>query len=102
MDKEKIDEIYRENAQMIYKYLCGLTGDSGLAEELTQETFFQAVKGIEKFRGDCKISVWLCGIAKNLWYKELKKEAGTELIRWMIRYLPMKMLKIEVWIIWKR
>ena len=43
MDKEKIDEIYRENAAMIYKYLCGLTRDSRLAEELTQETFFQAV-----------------------------------------------------------
>lgn len=65
MDKEKIDEIYRENAAMIYKYLCGLTQDSGLAEELTQETFFQAIKGIDKFRGDCKISVWLCGIAKK-------------------------------------
>ncbi len=59
MDKEKIDEIYRENAAMIYKYLCGLTQDSGLAEDLTQEIFFQAMKGIDKFRGDCKISVWL-------------------------------------------
>ena len=69
MDKEKIDEIYRENAAMIYKYLCGLTQDSGLAEELTQETFFQAMKGIDKFRGDCKISVWLCGIAKRSRHK---------------------------------
>lgn len=75
MDKEKIDEIYRENAAMIYKYLCGLTQDSGLAEELTQETFFQAIKGIDKFRGDCKISVWLCGIAKKIWYKELEKRS---------------------------
>lgn len=73
MDKEKINEMYQENATMIYKYLCGLTRDSGLAEELTQETFFQAIKGIDKFRGDCKISVWLCQIAKNLWYKELEK-----------------------------
>ena len=37
MDKEKIDEIYRQNAAMIYKYLWGLTQDSGIAEELTQE-----------------------------------------------------------------
>lgn len=73
MNKEKIEEIYRENAAMIYKYLCGLTQDNELAEELTQETFFQAIKGIDKFRGDCKISVWLCQIAKNLWYKNLKK-----------------------------
>ncbi len=75
MDKEKFNEIYRENAAMIYKYLCGLTQDGGLAEELTQETFFQAIKGIDKFRGDCKISVWLCGIAKKIWYKELEKRS---------------------------
>lgn len=56
----------------MYRYLCGLTRDRGLSEELTQETFFQAVKGIDKFRGDCKISVWLCGIAKKLWCKELE------------------------------
>lgn len=73
MDKAKIEEIYEKNATIIYKYLCGLTHNTQLAEELTQETFFQAIKGIDKFRGDCKISVWLCQIAKNLWYKELEK-----------------------------
>ncbi len=75
MEKAKIDEIYQKNAAMIYKYLCGLSHDTQLAEELTQETFFQAIKGIDKFRGDCKISVWLCQIAKNLWYKELEKRS---------------------------
>ena len=66
MDKEKIDEIYRENAAMLYKYLCGLTQDSGLAEELTQETFFQAIKGIDKGWGDCRICGWVWGIAKKM------------------------------------
>ncbi|GFI04037.1 MAG: RNA polymerase sigma factor [Lachnospiraceae bacterium] len=75
MEKAKIDEIYQKNAAMIYKYLCGLSHDTQLAEELTQETFFQAIKGIDKFRGDCKVSVWLCQIAKNLWYKELEKRS---------------------------
>lgn len=73
MEKAQIDKIYRENATIIYKYLCGLTQDSQVAEELAQETFFQAIKGIDNFRGDCKISVWLCQIAKKLWYKELEK-----------------------------
>ena len=75
MEKAKIDEIYQKNAAMIYKYLCGLSHDTQMAEELTQETFFQAIKGIDKFRGDCKVSVWLCQIAKNLWYKELEKRS---------------------------
>ncbi len=76
MDKEKLDEIYRENAAMIYKYLCGLTQDSGLAEDLTQETFFQAMKGIDKFRGDCKISVWLFADAFIYALSTCKKNNG--------------------------
>lgn len=74
MDKKQIEEIYQKNVTTIYKYLCTLTQNSQLAEDLTQETFYQAIKGIDKFRGDCKISVWLCQIAKRLWYKELNKK----------------------------
>ncbi len=73
MEKPEIKEIYQKNATMLYRYLCGLTQDAQLAEELTQETFYQAVKGIDRFRGECKVSVWLCQIGKNLWYKELEK-----------------------------
>ncbi len=74
MDKQNLEQVYIENASAVYKYLFCLTHDAYLAEELTQETFYQATKGIHNFRGDCKISVWLCQIAKRLWYKELKKD----------------------------
>lgn len=80
MERSEIDEIYQKNAAMLYKYLCGLTQDAQLAEELTQETFYQAIKGIDKFRGDCKVSVWLCQIAKNLWYKELEKRSKHKIV----------------------
>lgn len=80
MERSEIDEIYQKNAAMLYKYLCGLTQDTQLAEELTQETFYQAIKGIDKFRGDCKVSVWLCQIAKNLWYKELEKRSKHKIV----------------------
>lgn len=36
------------------------------------------MKGIDSFRGDCKISVWLCQIAKRLWYKELNRQKHKE------------------------
>ena len=73
MDKAKIDEIYRKNAAIIYKYLCGLTQDTQLAEELTQETFYQAYLHIGQFEGRCEIDTWLCQIAKNAYYKEMKR-----------------------------
>lgn len=73
MDKQKMEKIYEDNARAVYKYLFCLTHDADISEELTQETFYQATKGIGGFRGECKISVWLCQIAKRLWYKELKR-----------------------------
>ena len=70
---QNIEEIYKQYSNTIYKYLFCLTGNEDLSEELTQETFAIAVKEISKFKGNCKVSVWLCQIAKHLWYKELKK-----------------------------
>ena len=69
-----LDAAYREHARMVYCFLKSLCYDNETAEELTQETFYQAMKGMDKFRGECKISVWLCQIGKRLWYKELEKK----------------------------
>ena len=62
---QSMEEIYRGHAQTVYRYLCSLTGDEDLSEELTQETFAQAVSSIGRFDGSCKVSTWLCAIAKN-------------------------------------
>ena len=62
---QSMEEIYRQHAQTVYRYLCSLTGDEDLSEELTQETFAQAVSSIGRFDGSCKVSTWLCAIAKN-------------------------------------
>lgn len=71
---QNIDEIYKSYSKIVYKYLFCLTHNQDIAEELTQETFYVAVKDISKFRNECKIEVWLCQIAKFLWYKELKRK----------------------------
>lgn len=59
------DEVYREYSQMVYKYLFSLTRDAHVAEEVTQETFYQAVRCAGRFDGSCRFSTWLCAIAKN-------------------------------------
>ena len=67
------DMVYRQHARTVYKFLLAQCGDAHLAEELTQETFYQAVRSVDRFDGSCKISVWLCQIAKHLWYQHLRK-----------------------------
>lgn len=70
---EDMDEVYRRHARTVYKFLLSHTHDPDLAEELTQETFYQAVRSADRFDGRCKVSVWLCQIAKHLWYQHLRK-----------------------------
>ena len=68
-----MDELYREYAKVVYRFVFSLCGNQHIAEDLTQETFLQAYKSIESYNGTCKMSVWLCQIAKHLWYQHLRK-----------------------------
>ena len=70
---QDMGKLYNDYFQTVFRYLFCLTNDSDISEELTQETFYQAMKTYDSFRGDCKVSVWLCQIAKLLWYKEYRR-----------------------------
>lgn len=72
---QDMDAVYRQHAEMVFKYLMSLTRDADLAEELTQETFYQAVRSIQRFDESCKITTWLCAIAKNQYLAYVKKYA---------------------------
>ena len=68
-----MEEIYKEYSKIVYSYLLSLTYNSDVAEELMQETFYSAVKNINKFRNESSMKNWLCKIAKNKWVDYLKK-----------------------------
>ncbi len=71
----KQDEIYREYAERVYKYLMSLSGgNENLSEELTQETFLRAITHADRFDGRVKMTTWLCAIAKNLFISHMRKE----------------------------
>lgn len=69
-----IEELYRTYFDIVYRYIRSVSQDGSLAEEVTQETFFKALKKADQFRGDCDVRVWLCQIAKNTLYDHLKKQ----------------------------
>ena len=72
-----MDDVYREYSNMIFRYLLTLCGDEHLAEELTQETFYQAVRSADRYDGTCKVTTWLCAIAKNKWKEHLRRHPST-------------------------
>lgn len=72
MDMKRVCEEYY---QTVYGYLITITGGNyDLAEELTQETFYRAIKNAKQFREECKMSTWLCQIAKYTFYQHLDKK----------------------------
>jgi RNA polymerase sigma-70 factor (ECF subfamily) len=57
--------------------VLSLSRNESIAEEVTQETFFKAMKKISEFNGSCKLYVWLCQIAKNTYFTLCKKQSRT-------------------------
>lgn len=71
---QDFEKIYVEYLRDVYNFLLKLSSSEDVAEELTQSTFSIAFENLEKFRGTCKISVWLCQIAKHEYFAYCKKQ----------------------------
>ena len=48
-------------------------GDRGRAEEMAQEAFLRAYRGLNAFRGDAAFSTWLFALATNVYRNELRR-----------------------------
>ena len=70
-----IEKLYREYFTPVYRYTLSLVHDPDMAEEITQETFFRALKKINDYRGEASLKVWLCQIARNLSFDSLKRQS---------------------------
>ena len=68
-----MDAIYKKYCKCVYNFLYKLTNDIELSEELTQETFYTAIKKINTLNKKESIRTWLYQIAKNKWKDYLKK-----------------------------
>ena len=75
-----MDSVYREYEKLVYRFLYSHTHDAEWSQELMQETFLRAVNSISRYNGTCKLSVWLCQIAKHILYQELRKKKQIEMV----------------------
>lgn len=78
---DRSDIILEKYYEDVLRFLRGLSRDEHLAEELTQETLYRALKSIDTYKGEADLRVWLCSIAKNLFFTYCKKQkrlAGEE------------------------
>ncbi len=73
------EQAYADHFALVKGFLLGLTRNEALAEELAQETFYQALRHWQEFRGECSVTTWLCTIAKRLYLNVLRKHAPLSL-----------------------
>lgn len=69
------DDLYKTQGKPVYRFLLSLTGDPHWAEELLQETFYQAFLHIDRFEGRSSLYTWLCCIGKNAWLRECRRRS---------------------------
>ncbi|MCL2030349.1 MAG: RNA polymerase sigma factor [Oscillospiraceae bacterium] len=75
MTDHTFDEIYRKHFLYVRRFLLRLCkGNEHTADDLTQETFFQAYVSIHRFEGNCRVETWLCSIAQNVFFSFLREE----------------------------
>lgn len=94
-------EIYETYFRNVELYLRAICRDDSLAEELTEQVFFQALKALPSFRGDCDIHVWLCAMARNLYLSHFRREK----IRWTLtsfKFLTQECQWKNKWLIGSR
>ena len=69
------EEVYQQYFSYVYRFILKLSRNEDIAEDITSETFFKALKSIKQFNGNCSVSVWLCQIAKNTYFNYQKKQS---------------------------
>ena len=74
----EFEEVYRTYFRDVELYLRAICHDEVLAEELTEQVFFQTLKALPKFRGDCDIRTWLCAMGRNCYLTHLRKVRPSE------------------------
>lgn len=70
----EFEQIYNEYYKEVYCFVLAMNSNDDIAEEITQETFYKAFRGIRNFQGNCSLKTWLCQIAKNTYRSYLKKQ----------------------------
>ena len=74
----EFEKIYSTYFNDVLRYIRRLSNNEHIAEEITADTFFKALRSIDSFRGECDIRVWLCTIARNCYFSYLKKQGRLE------------------------
>ncbi len=70
----EFESIYKAYFRDVELYLRAICHEETLAEELTEQVFFRALKALPNFRGECDIRTWLCAMGRNAYLSHLRRQ----------------------------
>lgn len=79
--KVDFEDIYDRFFKDVYLFVLAMSGNPAMAEDITQETFFKALKEIDNFKGNCSVKSWLCQIAKNFYIDDVRHKKRFESVK---------------------
>lgn len=71
---DDLEKICNLHYKYVKSYTLSLCLNEAMAEDITQETFYNAIKKIDTFKNDCRIETWLCSIARNIFLNSKRKK----------------------------
>ena len=77
---DEFEQIYRQYAGAVKKYLMKLGADDDLSDDITADTFYKALRYIDRYDGRVQMLTWLCTIAKRLYFNHRKKKDNQTLL----------------------
>ena len=80
MDCSDMEVVYQKYSRLVYGFLYSHTHNAEWSEEMTQETFLKASMSISRYDASCKLSVWLCQIAKHILWQEFRKKKRFKMV----------------------
>lgn len=72
--------IYGEIQPKLYSFFYMKTGSKELAEDLTHEVFYEALKSYGSFKGNSSLKTWIFSIANNLLKKHYRKKKSAKVL----------------------
>lgn len=73
---QNFDTLYKNHVDQMYRFAHRLCGEPEAAKDLVQETFLNAYRGLDRFRGDARISTWLYTIASRACLRMRRRRKG--------------------------
>jgi RNA polymerase sigma-70 factor, ECF subfamily len=85
-EEQILEELFNQYNHLIYRFILLMINSKEEAEDLTQEVFIKAYKGLAHFKGESSYKTWLYSIARNITYDHYRKKRTIKFLKEFVHF----------------